>query len=329
NVRLYDFLPAGAQFISSNPPATPYPNGVLLFTAPSVGPGTGNTSVTVRVQVATGYEQLDNRALVMADGVTPTLTSLLTTIVQPASNWLRLVKSGPSTVLTNGQLVYTLQATNLGSATLTDVTIVDVLPTGLSLIGASPQPDLVTLPMLRWSLGSLSPAESKSIAITTTALAAGVITNSAMAGAWQNVVTQTLLSTQIVSAAPILQVTKSGSTPAVDPGDTLVYTLRYSNAGNQAATTVRLTDTLPANLTVVATSPAADVQTAQQLAWTVGTLSAGAQGQVIITTTVGGAGGRVLHNVADIAGQAGSYPGHAELDTPVRLITLYLPIIMK
>ena len=74
NVRLYDFLPAGAQFISSNPPATPYPNGVLLFTAPSVGPGTGNTSVTVRVQVATGYEQLDNSALIMADWVTPTLT---------------------------------------------------------------------------------------------------------------------------------------------------------------------------------------------------------------------------------------------------------------
>ncbi|CAG0976641.1 partial Large cysteine-rich periplasmic protein OmcB, partial [Gammaproteobacteria bacterium] len=323
-------LPAGAQFISSNPPATPYPNGVLLFTAPSVGPGTGNTSVTVRVQVATGYEQLDNRALVMAEGVTPTLTSLLTTIAQPASNWLRLVKSGPSAVLTNGQLVYTVQATNLGSAPLTDVTVVDVLPGGPSFISASPQPDLVTLPMLRWSLGSLNPAESKSIVITTTAPAtAGIITNSAMASAWQNVVTQTLLSTQIVSTAPILQVTKSGSAPAVDLGDTLVYTLRYSNAGNQTATTVRLTDTLPANLTVIATSPAVDVQTAQQLAWNLGTLNVGAQGQVVITTTVGGAGGRVLHNVADIAGQAGSYPGHAELDTPVRLIAMYLPVIRR
>jgi hypothetical protein len=86
---------------------------------------------------------------------------------------------------------------------------------------------------------------------------------------------------------------------------------------------------LPANLVVVATSPAADVQTAQQLAWNLGALNVGAQGQVVITTTVGGAGGRVLHNVADIAGQSGSYPGHAELDTPVRLITMYLPIIIK
>jgi uncharacterized repeat protein (TIGR01451 family) len=184
--------------------------------------------------------------------------------------------------------------------------------------------------MLRWSLGSLGPAESQTIVLTTTApAAAGVITNSAIASAWHNVMTQTLLSTQLVSAAPILQVTKSGSAPAVDLGDTLVYTLRYSNAGNQTATTVRLTDTLPANLTVIATSPAADVQTAQQLVWNLGTLNAGAQGQVVITTTVGGVGGRVLHNVADVAGQPGRYPGHVELDTPVRLITMYLPIIIK
>ena len=86
--------------------------------------------------------------------------------------------------------------------------------------------------------------------------------------------------------------TKSASASVVDVGDTLVYTLRYANAGNQTATTVRLTDTLPANLTVIATSPAADVQTAQQLAWNVGTLNAGAQGQVVITTTVGGACGQ-------------------------------------
>ncbi len=166
--------------------------------------------------------------------------------------------------------------------------------------------------------------------ITTTAPAAtGVITNSAVASAWQNVVTQTLFSTQVTNNAAILQVTKTGSASAVNVGDSLVYTLRYNNIGNLAATTVRLTDTLPANITVVGTSPAPIVQTAQQLAWNLNTLNAGAQGQVVITVTVGGAGGRVLHNVADLTGQAGSFPSHAELDTSVRFRALYLPIIMK
>jgi hypothetical protein len=33
--------------------------------------------------------------------------------------------------------------------------------------------------------------------------------------------------------------------------------------------------------------------------------------------------------VADITGQAGSYPGHDELDTQVRFVILNLPLIMK
>ena len=330
NVQLYDFLPAGAQLISTNPPATPYPNGVLLFTAPSVGPGTENHTVTVQVRVPEGHTQMTNHALVVADGVTPTVTSLLTNIIRPASNWLRLVKSGYTAVLTNGELVYTLQATNLGAATLSDVTVVDVMPGGLPLVSASPPPDLATLPMLRWSLGTLAPAQSKTIVITTTAPAVtGVITNSAVASAFQNVVTQTLFSTQVIATGAILQVTKTGSAPVVDAGDTLVYTLRYENTGNQPATTVRLTDTLPSYLTVVAVSQPPDYQTAQQLAWNLGTLSPTGQGQIVITTTVGGAWGKVLHNVADLTGQAGSYPGHAELDTPVRLFMMYLPIIAK
>src|SRR5512139_633948 len=75
NVQLYDFLPAGAQFISSNPPATLYPNGALLFTAPSVG--TPTITAAVRIRVPEGHAQLVNHALVTADGVTPTVTSLL------------------------------------------------------------------------------------------------------------------------------------------------------------------------------------------------------------------------------------------------------------
>ena len=330
NLQLYDFLPAGAQFISSNPPATPFPNGVLLFTAPSVGPGTENHDVTVRVRVPEGSPQLYNRALVIADGVTPTIASLLNNIVQPASDQLRLTKLGYTYVLTDDELVYTVQATNLGSKTLFDVTVVDVLPGGLPLVSASPQPDLTMLPMLRWSLSQLGPTQSKTIVITTTAPAtSGTITNSAVAGAWQNVVTQTLFSTHVVTTGAILRVTKTGSAPTVEVGHALVYMLRYENKGNQIASAVRLTDTLPSGLTVVAVSRPPDTQTAQQLAWNLGTLNPSGQGQIVITTTVGGARGRTLHNVADITGQAGSYPGHAELDTSVPLAKLYLPIVAK
>jgi uncharacterized repeat protein (TIGR01451 family) len=302
---------------------------VLLFTVPSLNAGTVNT-VTVQVRVLAGYAQLTNHALVAADGVTPTFTSLLTHIAQAPTNWLRLVKSGPRAALTNGVMVYTLQATNLGSSALQDVTVVDILPAGVSLGSASPSPSSVTLPMVSWSLGSLNPAATKTIVITATAPGVtGMITNSAVASAWQNVLTQTLFSTQVTNNAAILNVAKTGSAPVVRVGDTLVYTLDYKNVGNQVATTVRLTDTLPSGLSVIGASPLPTSQTAQQLAWNLNTLAAGQEGRIVITTTVNAPGGRTLLNVADITGQPGSYAGHAELSTSVPLFKLYLPIVVK
>jgi uncharacterized repeat protein (TIGR01451 family) len=330
NVRLYDFLPAGAQYLSSNPPATLYPNGVLLFTAPSVGPGTQTITATVRIRVPEGHTQMINHALVTADGVTPTVTSLLTNIARPSSAWLHLVKTGPSAVLAERPLVYTLQATNVGTAALYDVTVIDALPTGVTLSSSTPAPSTVTLPTVRWSLGTLNPAETRTIVITATApTATGIITNSAIGSAWQNVMTQAQLSTIVVIPATILQVTKTGSAPVVRVGETLVYTLSYENTGNVIATNVLLTDTLPAGLTVVGTSQPPITQTAQQLVWNVGTLDPDQQGKIVITATVGGPSNRTLLNIADITGQAGSYSGHAELTTTIPPIQLYLPLIRK
>ncbi len=331
NVRLYDFLPAGAQVVSTNPAATSYSDGVLLFTSPSVGPGTENHAVTVRVNVLPGYDQLYNHALIVADGVTPTQASLLTNVTQQPGGLLRLTKSGPSYSLVNGQLVYTLRCENLGSMTLSDVALVDILPSGLPLSGASPAPDVATLPLLRWSLGDLDPGEIRTVVITSTAPATeGTITNTAVAGALQAPMSTAMFSTQVVATGAILRVTKAASAPAVHVGDQLVYMLQYWNAGDQAATQVSLTDTLPSGITVTAAYPApATPLSSLQLVWNLGAVSSASPQTIVVTATVGGGGNRTLHNVADIAGQSGSYPDHAELDTQVKSFMLYLPLIMK
>ena len=93
NVRLYDFLPAGVQFVSAFPPASSFSNGVLLFTTPTLTSTTSSVTVSVAVRVLEGYEQLYNHALLAADGVTPTQVSLLTGVQQPAA-WLSLTKIG-------------------------------------------------------------------------------------------------------------------------------------------------------------------------------------------------------------------------------------------
>ena len=97
--------------------------------------------VTVRVNVLAGYNKLYNHALIVADGVTPTLASLLTNVTQQPGGQLSLTKSGPLYSLVNGQLVYTLRCENIGDVTLSDVTLVDILPDDLPLLGASPAPE--------------------------------------------------------------------------------------------------------------------------------------------------------------------------------------------
>ena len=324
NVHLYDFLPAGVQFVSANPEAS-LQDGALLFTAPSAG--TENATATVRVRVREGYEQLVNHALVMADLVPPAHASLLTGVQQPLTQ-LRLTKTGYEAVLIDGELVYTLYCENVSDETAYDVTVVDVLPTGVQLVKASPPPDVVNPPMLSWSLGDLGPGQGRTVALTATAPStAGVISNTALADAQQWVVTPKVFATQVISDGAILRVTKQGSAPAVDVGDELVYTLRYENAGSQLADEVTLIDTLPAGVAVTGISPSPALWTLQQITWTLA-LAPGTSGEMIITTTVEGSAGSTLHNIADVTGPD-SIPGHAELATPVRPRLLYLPITIK
>ena len=168
--------------------------------------------------------------------------------------------------------------------------------------------------------------------ITSTAPATtGAITNTAAADTPQTLMTLATFSTQVVPTGAILRVTKGASAPAVRVGEQLVYTLQYWNDGNQSATGVFLTDTLPSDITVTAAYPSPVTPlSSPQLVWNLGTVSDASPAQtIVITATVGGAWNRTLHNVADVVGQPGSYPDHAERDTEVRPFMLYLPVIMR
>ena len=327
DVRLYDFLPAGVQFLGANPAPTSSSDGVILFSPDSVGPTAAE--VTVRARVLAGHNELYNHALLMAEGVAPAHDSLLTNVTALPLGRLSLTKVGYPVVLIDDEQVFTLHCENTSDVTVNDVTVVDVLPTGWPVLDTSPPPQEVTLPTLRWSLGDLSPGESRTIVITTTTPAsAGMITNTALADTWHQTMTQATFATLVVAEGAILRVTKMGSAPEVDLGDELVYTLHYENAGNQLAGSVTLTDTFPSDITVTGVLPSTPDLTSQRGVWDLGALDADESGTIVITATVGGERGRVLHNVVDITAP-GSYPGHAELDTPVRLRLLYLPLVVR
>jgi uncharacterized repeat protein (TIGR01451 family) len=102
--------------------------------------------------------------------------------------------------------------------------------------------------------------------------------------------------------APNMRIEKwaEGSGQAV-PGGPVVFTLRYVNDGDAEATTILLTDTLPANTTYVADGSGVSPTVGPGwVAWTLGPLDAGAERQFQLVLDNTANAGDSLHNVADI-----------------------------
>lgn len=328
NVRVYDFLPAGAQYLSASPAPVSSAGGILLFTAPSVGPTTALSTINVRVRVLSGYAGLNNQVLVTADGVTPTVDSLLITTV-PATSHLRLTKVGDVAALVEGELDYTLRCENTGPVAYSNIELIDVLPSGVTLVSASVPPAAATPPILKWTVGTLSPGASWQVTLITTAPAdAGVITNTASLNAPTHTSVQALWATQVVTEGVILDVKKTGSADKVYPGEALIYTLNYRNKGTAAASGVVLTDTLPTGVTYVGAIPAPDTNVGQQYGWNIPTLNAGATGTIVITTTVNSnASGELINHVSISAPDA--WGDTDSLTTTVESRAIYLPLVLR
>ncbi|MEJ5308582.1 MAG: hypothetical protein WHX52_02315, partial [Anaerolineae bacterium] len=143
---------------------------------------------------------------------------------------------------------------------------------------------------LVWNLGTLTPGESRTILITVTV-------NADVTAGFTNTVLITTTTpgdnpgnneddhpVDIVARAD-LAITKSDSPDPVVPGETLIYTLVYTNYGPSDAVNVVVADMLPAEVTFVAADPP-QASGPNPLTWNLGTLAAGAGGQIVITVTV-------------------------------------------
>jgi uncharacterized repeat protein (TIGR01451 family) len=87
-----------------------------------------------------------------------------------------------------------------------------------------------------------------------------------------------------------MQLVKTANVTNAAPGDTVVFTLSYSNVGTNnepAPGTVAIADTLPAGLTFVSASVAPTTQNGQNLSWTVAAPNAGGlPSEINVTTTI-------------------------------------------
>jgi uncharacterized repeat protein (TIGR01451 family) len=287
NARLTDNLPAGTQFLSATANASPI-GGTLTWQITSLAPGQ-QASVTVLVRVVPGTPdgtQIANQATVStSDQQFSQSSNVVTTTVSSPQVRLTLDKQVDKVAAPAGDtLTYTLVFANSGTQTFNQLQIVDPLPANTTFAGSDTGGQLVAGAVRFNNLPPVSPGATGSVSFRArinNGVAAGtLISNQGRIGGPE--LSQPILSdtvTTAVAAVPpaALTLSKQVDKATAAPGDTLTYTLTYSNPGQQAVSQVAIVDPIPQGASFSSADPGVQFTgTAVQL--NVGTLAAGASG---------------------------------------------------
>lgn len=317
HVTVTDTLPAQVSFVScvSNGLCSNAGSAVTVtFPALSVGQSEIITIVTtVNAGVLSGTQLANTAAITSAtpdpnpinntDGVTTPVT---------ARADLAIVKSvTPTLVLAGETLTYTLAISNAGPSTAQYVTVTDQLPAQVTFVSCTSSCThvgnafTITLP-------SFSVGQSEIITVVATVnanvLSGTLIANTAFITSSTpdpNPINNSDDATTTVKALANLGIVKTASPEPVIAGQTLTYTLVYSNAGPSDAQQTHITDTLPAGVTFGGVASASPVLpppsvNGSTVAFDLGTLVAGASGNIVFTVTVNGDAANVITNSAQI-----------------------------
>ncbi|TMM30338.1 DUF11 domain-containing protein [Polaribacter aestuariivivens] len=310
-VTLTDRLPIGVTYVSDdaagnyNPTSGIWSIGniatnsteTLNITA-TVNSGTGNTSITNTTIAASGNQ---SDPTTVGDDLTATISVISADLV--TVNTVNVTEANVGDSVT-----YTLTVTNNGPSTATNISLIDILPTGVTYVSDTGS-GTYTAATGVWSITSLASGNSTSLDIVTTvnASAAGKTVN--------NVVSQTAQATEVdpttvndvlTSSFKVLSndlstnLTVNKGNP--NEGETIIYNLTVTNNGPSDATGVTITESLPTGVTYVShTSTTGSYNTATGL-WSIGNLSKNVTASLAITATVdAGTGGTTITNTTSAA----------------------------
>jgi uncharacterized repeat protein (TIGR01451 family) len=302
-VSISDLVPTLTTFASATGSPTTAPTvggtGLVEWTGLTVAGSGGTEVVTLAVTLDAVFPMGTTTVLNSAVAASPdqpgctTCTTPDVPTVVTAGPELTLTKSVDKATATPGEtLVYTLSYSNTGTADATLTEITDAVP-ALTTFASASDGGTEAAGVVTWSLGTVAAGASGSVTLTVTLdgvfpVGETTVTNSAVVVSPDNPpVPPTPDVPTVVTAGPELTLTKSVDKATASPGETLVYTLSYSNAGNADATLTEITDAVPA-FTTFASASDGGTEAAGVVTWSLGTVAAGASGSVTLTVTLDG-----------------------------------------
>lgn len=237
NLLITDTLPAGSTYITGGMQV----GDEVHWSIPSLAEG-GAMTTTMFVVTAANTITNDDYAVVATGGFSATgAIPVVTFVGDPA---LSIDKSGPATAFVGETITYTLTAVNSGVMTATNVTISDTLPVGATYVAGG----ILSGDEVQWSGLELAPGGG-TVVVQFSVTGTDTLTNADYRVSADGGFSAAGITTVItVIGDPQLAITKQGP-DAVLPGDPIEYTLSVVNTGVLTATTVVVTDTLPAGAT--------------------------------------------------------------------------------
>ncbi|MCL6259317.1 gliding motility-associated C-terminal domain-containing protein [Aquiflexum sp. TKW24L] len=211
-------------------------------------------------------------------------------------------------VQAGGEILYTISVFNGGPDVANNVTVTDVLPAGTSFVSATNggtfQSGTVT-----WSFPTIAPGLTEVLTVrvlVNIGVEEGtILTNIAQASSPDDPgspkVSNNADVTVLKGIMPIVVINKVANKSIVRLGDTIIYTISVSNAGNAFATGVSVRDVLPAGTAFVSTDRGG-VHSNGIVNWNIGLLSPGQTVVITLEVLVNGnfVGGEVITNTASV-----------------------------
>ena len=227
----------------------------------------------------------------------------------PLVHTLSITKTAtPSPVVAGTLLTYTITYAVDGNEAAVDATISDTVPAGTTYVScAGGQSCSLNGATVFWSLGTLQPPSSGTVTLTVRVnadVAEGtVITNGVVITDSSGISDTDEITTPVRATADLVIVKRDDPDPVV-AGAYLTYTLLITNEGPSAAVNVRVTDTLPAEVSFVSATPAQS-SGPNPLVWQLGTLAAGASRQITVVVQVGSDVTATFVNTAQVGSDTG------------------------
>jgi uncharacterized repeat protein (TIGR01451 family) len=255
----------------------------LLGTKSITTDGTGEGDFTILLSQAVSPGHLITATATGPGNSTSTFSNAVPIYPSPAADLAAFLSTSAGSVLVGSPLVYTATASNFGPSTATNVILTDQLPEGVTVVSAQSAsgPCTVSDGQVVCNAGTLARGQQAQVTIIVQPSAPGVLNNEVSVKGDQfdtNERNNTASAATLVNTATFnLAVNQSAvPSPAVVLG-AVTYTINVTNFGPDPAPNAILTDTLPADVTLVsATTPIGTVTpTNGQVVVSLGTIGPG------------------------------------------------------